>query len=238
MMTSNLTITKGQLAVWVAQLDKDGDCDATDRQLEALIRQTLTAMDSDPVAWRWRWSDDVDGYWRYTEEERETRGSVTVQPLYHHAPPAPVTQSEPAGWQFKSVNGDWLGLLGESGKDQAVKDGCEVRPLYAAPQLTPLVLTDEQIDAVLDSRGNIEYVISDKRERLRMFAREILRAASPQSADLQTRALVMWIKRLSLALRSASHDNKLPKAAMSYLQNNGLISIADCLRGNNEEPPA
>lgn len=238
MMTSNLTITKGQLAVWVAQLDKDGDCDATDRQLEALIRQTLTAMDSDPVAWRWRWSDDVDGYWRYTEEERETRGSVTVQPLYHHAPPAPVTQSEPAGWQFKSVNGDWLGLLGESGKDQAVKDGCEVRPLYAAPQLTPLVLTDEQIDAVLDSRGNIEYVISDKRERLRMFAREILRAASPQSADLQTRALVMWIKRLSLALRSASPDNKLPRAVMGYLRDNGLISIADCLRGNNEEPPA
>lgn len=238
MMTSNLTITKGQLAVWVAQLDKDGDCDATDRQLEALIRQTLTAMDSDPVAWRWRWSDDVDGYWRYTEEERETRGSVTVQPLYHHAPPATVTQSEPAGWQFKSVNGDWLGLLGESGKDQAVKDGCEVRPLYAVPKLTPLVLTDEQIDAVLDSRGNIEYVIADKRERLRMFAREILRAASPQSADLQIRALVMWIKRLSLALRSASPDNKLPKAAMGYLQNNGLISIADCLRGNNEEPPA
>ncbi|BCH46855.1 hypothetical protein KAM260_47460 [Klebsiella pneumoniae] len=62
--------------------------------------------------------------------------------------------------------------------------------------------------------------------------------ASPQPADLQTRSLVMWIKRLSLALRSASPDNKLPKAAMGYLQKNGLISIADCLRGNNEEPPA
>lgn len=62
--------------------------------------------------------------------------------------------------------------------------------------------------------------------------------ASPQPADLQIRSLVMWIKRLSLALRSASPDNKLPKAAMGYLQNNGLISIADCLRGNNEEPPA
>ncbi|STR72778.1 Uncharacterised protein [Raoultella ornithinolytica] len=62
--------------------------------------------------------------------------------------------------------------------------------------------------------------------------------ASPQPADLQTRSLVMWIKRLSLALRSASPDNKLPKAAMGYLQKNGLISIADCLRGNSEEPPA
>lgn len=62
--------------------------------------------------------------------------------------------------------------------------------------------------------------------------------ASPQPADLQTSSLVMWVKRLSLSLRSACPDNKLPKAAMGYLQNNGLISIADCLRGNNEEPPA
>ncbi|EOM8405897.1 hypothetical protein ACNGVW_006074 [Klebsiella variicola] len=62
--------------------------------------------------------------------------------------------------------------------------------------------------------------------------------AAPQPADRQTSTLVMWVKRLSLSLRSVSPDNKLPKAAMGYLQNNGLISIADCLRGNNEEPPA
>lgn len=62
--------------------------------------------------------------------------------------------------------------------------------------------------------------------------------AAPQPADRQTGTLVMWVKRLSLSLRSVSPDNKLPKAAMGYLQNNGLISIADCLRGNNEEPPA
>lgn len=83
MITSKLTITREQLTEWVAQLDSDGDCDATDRQLDALIRQSLAALDSDPVA--------------------------------------PVTQSEPAGWQFKSVNGDWIGLLGESGKDQAIR---------------------------------------------------------------------------------------------------------------------
>lgn len=62
--------------------------------------------------------------------------------------------------------------------------------------------------------------------------------ATPQPADRQTSSLVMWVKRPSLSLRSVSPDNKLPKAAMGYLQNNGLISIADCLRGNNEEPPA
>ncbi|HHD2190143.1 TPA: DUF550 domain-containing protein [Klebsiella pneumoniae] len=45
------TITREQLEEWVAQFDEDGGCDATDRQLETLIRQSLAAMDSEPVAW-------------------------------------------------------------------------------------------------------------------------------------------------------------------------------------------
>ncbi|AYO66745.1 hypothetical protein [Klebsiella pneumoniae] len=44
------TITREQLEEWVAQFDEDGGCDATDRQLEALIRQSLAAMDLSPVA--------------------------------------------------------------------------------------------------------------------------------------------------------------------------------------------
>lgn len=42
------TITREQLTEWVAQLDSDGGCDATDKQLETLIRQSLAAMDSEP----------------------------------------------------------------------------------------------------------------------------------------------------------------------------------------------
>lgn len=94
-----------------------------------LARIALAEMDSEPVAWRWRWSDDVEGYWRYTEEQRETHGSVTAQPLYRHAQPAKGL--ELAGWQFKSVNGDWLGLIDEHGKNQAVREGCEVREVFA-----------------------------------------------------------------------------------------------------------
>ncbi|HCD6940915.1 DUF551 domain-containing protein [Klebsiella pneumoniae] len=41
------TITREQLEEWVAQFDEDGGCDATDMQLEALIRQSLAAMDSE-----------------------------------------------------------------------------------------------------------------------------------------------------------------------------------------------
>ncbi|HFU6589854.1 TPA: DUF551 domain-containing protein [Klebsiella variicola] len=43
------TITREQLEEWVEQFDEDGGCDATDRQLEALIRQSLAAMDSEPA---------------------------------------------------------------------------------------------------------------------------------------------------------------------------------------------
>ena len=28
---------------------------------KVLARMALAAMDSEPVAWRWRWSDDVEG---------------------------------------------------------------------------------------------------------------------------------------------------------------------------------
>lgn len=98
-------------------------------EAEELARIALAAMDSEPVAWRWRWSDDAEGYWRYTEEQRETHGSVTAQPLYRHAQPAKGL--ELAGWQFKSVNGDWLGLIDEHGKNQAVREGCEVREVFA-----------------------------------------------------------------------------------------------------------
>ncbi|WP_256662245.1 hypothetical protein [Klebsiella michiganensis] len=50
MNNRNVTITKEQLTEWVSQLDSDGGCDATDHQLSALIRQSLVAMNSEPVA--------------------------------------------------------------------------------------------------------------------------------------------------------------------------------------------
>lgn len=44
---NKLSITKEQLKEWVSQLDSDGGCDVTDRQLEALIRQSLAAMEGE-----------------------------------------------------------------------------------------------------------------------------------------------------------------------------------------------
>ena len=89
------TITREQLEEWVAQFDEDGGCDATDRQLEALIRQSLAAMDSEPVAWTWHYREQ----WHVTNDERRAEfvakdGDVAVLPLYRHAQPVPVVPND------------------------------------------------------------------------------------------------------------------------------------------------
>lgn len=94
-----------------------------------LARMALAAMDSEPVAVidqsnldYLRSGADADVW----PPEREEMGDVL---LYRHAQPA--KSLELAGWQFKSVNGDWLGLIDEHGKNQAVREGCEVREVFA-----------------------------------------------------------------------------------------------------------
>lgn len=89
------TITREQLEEWVAQFDEDGGCDATDRQLEALIRQSLAAMDSDPVGW----TDEAElrdvekdgcGYLFKANPITPHADPRRVILLYRHAQPAPV----------------------------------------------------------------------------------------------------------------------------------------------------
>ncbi|CAM3655444.1 hypothetical protein [Klebsiella variicola] len=94
------TITREQLEEWVAQFDEDGGCDATDRQLEALIRQSLAAMDSDPVAW----TDEEElrdvnvagiGYLFGIDREANKFADPRRQiMLYRHAQPAPVVMDD------------------------------------------------------------------------------------------------------------------------------------------------
>ncbi|MEV9139583.1 hypothetical protein AB0134_11000 [Klebsiella pneumoniae] len=86
------TITREQLEEWVAQFDEDGGCDATDRQLEALIRQSLAALDSEPVAEVVSIYGDPEAF-----GEREIRPLIGIQQmpygtkLYRHAQPAPAS---------------------------------------------------------------------------------------------------------------------------------------------------
>ncbi|MFP1530162.1 hypothetical protein [Klebsiella quasipneumoniae] len=80
------TITREQLEEWVAQFDEDGGCDATDRQLEALIRQSLAAMDSEPVAYIFK-HPAGRLFWSLTDESN--KGHDDVMPVYARPQPAP-----------------------------------------------------------------------------------------------------------------------------------------------------
>ncbi len=84
------TITRAQLEEWVTQFDEDGGCDATDRQLEALIRQSLAAMDSKPVG---EFYEDGPLNW-YQISDGDRVPSHRRIPLYRHAQPVPVVPNE------------------------------------------------------------------------------------------------------------------------------------------------
>ncbi|EMJ6502190.1 DUF550 domain-containing protein [Klebsiella pneumoniae] len=88
----------------------------------ALARMALAAMDSEPVA-------EVLSSRPGNDTSTIDRALPVGTQLYRHAQPAKGL--ELAGWQFKSVNGDWLGLIDEHGKNQAVREGCEVREVSA-----------------------------------------------------------------------------------------------------------
>lgn len=90
-MTSKLT--REQLEEWVTQFDEDGGCDATDRQLEALIRQSLAAMDSEPVAFTEKHeilNMHATGLYLRAWPADRARNAVEgyTIPLYRHAQPA------------------------------------------------------------------------------------------------------------------------------------------------------
>lgn len=92
-----------------------------------------TVVDSEPVAWLWSRDDERDVSLTPPEVDDDAADAIecgwAATPLYRHAQPAKGL--ELAGWQFKSVNGDWLGLIDEHGKNQAVRDGYEVREVFA-----------------------------------------------------------------------------------------------------------
>lgn len=112
---SKSTITREQLEEWVAQFDEDGGCDATDRQLEALIRQSLAALDSEsesfPLDYLEGHKDGLEwaaqlaeanhpdtGDWLY-DDPIELANAIRKGPDMPPAQPAPVAQCPyPCGW--------------------------------------------------------------------------------------------------------------------------------------------
>lgn len=128
-MTSKLTITDERLAELVAFRPLPGtDINSATRDewmAMAAELQERRKADSEPVG---EFYEEGPLNWYQISDGDRVPASRRI-PLYRHAQPAKGL--ELAGWQFKSVNGDWLGLIDEHGKNQAVRDGCEVREVFA-----------------------------------------------------------------------------------------------------------
>lgn len=147
------TITREQLEEWVAQFNEDGGCDATDRQLEVLIRQSLAAMDQKPALHRYR-RKAVEPYgpypWHYEVFVDYPRPVEGIEDEYFYASPPVVTgfavDGEPVAWLL-SGGGAKNVVCFDSGN--AYADPLrEVTPLYRHAQQP--VVPDER-DKTVDA---------------------------------------------------------------------------------------
>ncbi|SAV09360.1 Eaa1 [Klebsiella quasipneumoniae] len=133
-MTSKLTrdIIQSEIADFFAgvveihtELGGPNTVEEAQNQLTDRVLACVPVVDSEPVG---EFYEDGPKNW-YQISDGDRAPAHRRIPLYRHAQPAKGL--ELAGWQFKSVNGDWLGLIGEHGKNQAVREGCEVREVFA-----------------------------------------------------------------------------------------------------------
>ena len=166
----------------------------------------------EPVAWVRYCSDGtIDG--PLLNYQIDDCRKSTWTPLYA-APqlPQPAKSLELAGWQFKSVNGGWLGLIDEHGKNQAVREGCEVREVFA---IADSVNDREQVRRVhakwsQDTFGNVGPV-----GPLKHLSKEALEAAAEPGdlsewADMQ---FLLW----DAQRRAGISDEQITQAMVEKL---------------------
>uniref|UniRef100_A0A8D6PY67 DUF551 domain-containing protein n=1 Tax=Klebsiella pneumoniae TaxID=573 RepID=A0A8D6PY67_KLEPN len=147
------TITREQLEEWVAQFDEDGGCDATDRQLEALIRQSLAAMYSEtvemPLDYLQGHKDGLEWAARLAEANHPDTGDWLYDDPIELAkairkgpdmPPAqPAADSEPVAWTWH-YREQWYVTNDKCRAEFVAKDGdVAVLPLYRHAHPAPVV---------------------------------------------------------------------------------------------------
>lgn len=165
------TITREQLEEWVAQFDEDGGCDATDRQLEALIRQSLAAMYSEtvemPLDYLQGHKDGLEWAARLAEANHPDTGDWLYDDPIELAkairkgpdmPPAqPAADSEPVAWTWH-YREQWYVTNDKCRAEFVAKDGdVAVLPLYRHAHPAPVVPDEvEHVAAVLELIGSFE----------------------------------------------------------------------------------
>ena len=177
------TITREQLEEWVTQFDEDGGCDATDRQLEALIRQSLAAMDSEPAAP----VAEIVSIYGDPEAfgEREIRPLVGIQQmpygtkLYRHAQLSPVVPEKAHSSVIAEQLAHVLSGLKVTDHQRAVI-GCAVDRLNNVAQLLQLSPSALLVPEILDYQGAKElynYLMTEEEINATVNAWNACRAA-------------------------------------------------------------
>lgn len=192
------TITREQLEEWVAQFDEDGGCDATDRQLEALIRQSLAAMDSEPVIVVGDDGGDALSYRRLIQSfEPGTK-------LYRHAHPAPVVPTfdewlelsgnKPLGW-VKDVMRESYDACRAAMLERQLVDRVDEKSLTSINPAPDLVSLQKKAESIIGNYPGIPdgYVMVPKEPTDEMLA------AAKEWTGLTSTAEVVYIKMLAAA---------------------------------------
>ncbi|WP_228264541.1 hypothetical protein [Klebsiella pneumoniae] len=169
----NNSITREQLEEWVTQFDEDGGCDATDRQLETLIRQSLAAMDQKPALHRYR-RKAVEPYgpypWHYEVFVDYPRPVECIEDEYFYAAPPVVTgfavDGEPECLPLDYLQGhkdglEWAAQLAEANHPETVDwlydDPIELaKAIRKGPDMPPVqpVADSEPVIVVGDDGGD------------------------------------------------------------------------------------
>ncbi|ELA3190815.1 DUF551 domain-containing protein, partial [Klebsiella pneumoniae] len=142
-----------QLEEWVAQFDEDGGCDATDRQLEALIRQSLAAMDSEPVALKPELAKVIYHFrdWNEGFPVERFKADYVISWMLANYPPAQPAPLVPDGYVM--VPKEMTDEIGEAIAMQANCCGGIALDIYdamiaAAPHDTPALNSLQSVDSV------------------------------------------------------------------------------------------
>ena len=154
--------------------------------MQDIVSKALT------TAWQlgqtfWRQADSV----RHTQHVKSEQTERDFEALIENTRAALATTpaAAPAGWKLvpEVPTDDMIRAFRErrtGGRDRewwpSVLASAPVHPAVGVPgRDMGSDVTDEQIDAILDSRGGMDFVIADKRQRMHLFARRVLALAVP-----------------------------------------------------------
>ncbi|MCS4445198.1 hypothetical protein [Klebsiella pneumoniae] len=180
--------------------------------------QERRKADSEPVAWtdeeELNFVNDMACMW--------TKGmGINEVPLYRHAQPAPVVSEDLyklANHIASSKNG-----LPDEWQDWAEELESDIRRAAVPQKTVPK-------SAFLQ---HAERLATDAKELAERVQRNDVKALTTSEEHRQLRDLVMMVKMLCRTVRKYNPESQQAANFTAYLQKEGLISAADCLRDSD-----